>query len=32
MKLSALLAAHWPAAKASFARLDSDIALDFLER
>ena len=32
MKLRALLAAHWPGAKAIFARLDSDIALDFLER
>ena len=32
MKLSALLEAHWPGAKAIFARLDSDIALDFLER
>jgi transposase len=32
MKLSALLAAHSPGAKAIFARLDSDIALDILER
>jgi len=32
MKLSALLEAHWPGARAIFARLDSDIALDFLER
>ena len=31
-QLSALLEAHWPGAKAIFARLDSDIALDFLER
>jgi hypothetical protein len=31
-QLSALLAVHWPGAKAIFARLDSDIALDFLER
>jgi transposase len=31
-QLSALLDAHWPGAKAIFARLDSDIALDFLER
>jgi transposase len=31
-QLSALLAAHWPGAKVIFARLDSDIALDFLER
>jgi hypothetical protein len=32
MKLSALLAAHWPGAKALVARLDSDIALEVLER
>jgi transposase len=31
-QLSALLEAHWPGGKAIFARLDSDIALDFLER
>jgi transposase len=31
-QLTALLAAHWPGAAALFARLDSDIALDFLER
>jgi transposase len=31
-QLSALLEAHWPGAKTIFARLDSDIALDFLER
>ena len=32
MKLGALLDAHWPGAKAIFARLDSPIALAFLER
>jgi transposase len=31
-QLAALLAEHWPGAAALFARLDSDIALDFLER
>lgn len=31
-QLRALLDAHWPGAKAVFSRLDSDIALDFLER
>jgi transposase len=31
-QLAALLEAHWPGAKAIFARLDSPIALDFLER
>src|SRR5919108_1476534 len=31
-QLGALLDAHWPGAKAIFARLDSPIALDFLER
>jgi transposase len=31
-QLDALLAAHWPGARAVFARLDSDIALDFLDR
>jgi transposase len=31
-QLAAFLDAHWPGAKAVFARLDSDIALDFLER
>jgi transposase len=31
-QLAALLGAHWPGAAAVFARLDSDIALDFLER
>jgi hypothetical protein len=31
-QLSALLEAHWLGAKAIFARLDSDIALEFLER
>jgi transposase len=31
-QLAALLGAHWPGAAAIFARLDSDIALDFLER
>lgn len=31
-QLTALLAAHWPGAAGVFARLDSDIALDFLER
>jgi hypothetical protein len=31
-QLAALLDAHWPGAKAVFARLDSDIALDFPER
>jgi hypothetical protein len=31
-QLGALLAAHWPGAKAIFARLDSRIALAFLER
>jgi transposase len=31
-QLAALLGAHWPGATAVFARLDSDIALDFLER
>jgi hypothetical protein len=29
-QLAALLDRHWPGAKAIFARLDSDIALDFL--
>jgi transposase len=31
-QLGALLDGHWPGAKAIFARLDSPIALDFLER
>ena len=31
-QLAALLGAHWPGAKAVFARLDSEIALDFLDR
>jgi transposase len=31
-QLSALLDQHWPGAKAIFARLDSQIALDFLNR
>ena len=31
-QLAALLEQHWPGAKAIFARLDSQIALDFLER
>jgi transposase len=31
-QLGALLDTHWPGAKAVFARLDSDIALDFLDR
>jgi transposase len=31
-RLAALLEAHWPGAGAIFARLDSEIALDFLER
>jgi transposase len=31
-QLAALLAAHWPGAAAIFARLDSEIALAFLER
>ncbi len=31
-QLAALLEVHWPGAKALFARLDSDIALNFLER
>jgi transposase len=31
-QLAALLDAHWPGAAALFARLDSEIALDFLER
>ncbi len=31
-QLDALLAVHWPGAGAVFARLDSDIALDFLDR
>lgn len=31
-QLAALLEAHWPGARAIFARLDSEIALDFLER
>jgi len=31
-RLAALLEAHWPGAKAIFARLDSEIALDFLDR
>jgi hypothetical protein len=31
-QLAALLDQHWPGAKAVFARLDSPIALDFLER
>jgi transposase len=31
-QLAALLGDHWPGAGALFARLDSDIALDFLER
>lgn len=31
-QLGALLDTHWPGAKAIFARMDSDIALDFLER
>lgn len=31
-QLGALLDAHWPGAKAIFARLDSPIALEFLER
>lgn len=31
-QLNALLAAHWPGARAVFARLDSDIALNFLDR
>lgn len=31
-QLGALLDGHWPGAKAIFARLDSHIALDFLER
>lgn len=31
-QLAALLGGHWPGAAALFARLDSDIALDFLER
>ena len=31
-QLDALLATHWPGARAVFARLDSDIALDFLDR
>jgi transposase len=31
-QLAALLDEHWPGAKAIFARLDSQIALDFLER
>jgi len=31
-QLAALLAQHWPGAAAIFARLDSEIALDFLER
>jgi transposase len=31
-QLAALLEQHWPGAKAIFARLDSQIALDFLDR
>jgi Transposase. len=31
-QLAALLDAHWPGAAAIFARLDSEIALDFIER
>lgn len=31
-QLDALLTAHWPGARVVFARLDSDIALDFLDR
>ena len=31
-QLAALLGAHWPGAAAIFGRLDSEIALDFLER
>lgn len=31
-QLDALLAVHWPGARGVFARLDSDIALDFLDR
>jgi hypothetical protein len=31
-QLNALLDGHWPGAKAIFARLDSQIALDFLDR
>lgn len=31
-QLTALLAQHWPGAAAIFARLDSEIALDFLQR
>ncbi|WP_031488163.1 IS110 family transposase [Streptomyces bicolor] len=31
-QLAALLDAHWPGGKAVFASLDSDIALDFLDR
>src|SRR5436190_17678890 len=31
-QLAALLETHWPGGKAIFARLDSTIALDFLER
>lgn len=31
-QLAALLEAHWPGAAAIFARLDSEIALDFLDR
>lgn len=31
-QLAALLGQHWPGAAAIFARLDSEIALDFLER
>ena len=31
-QLASMLAAHWPGAAAVFFRLDSDIALDFLER
>lgn len=31
-QLAALLGAHWPGAASVFARLDSDIALDFLDR
>jgi transposase len=31
-QLAALLDAHWPGAAAIFARLDSEIALDFLDR
>jgi transposase len=31
-QLAALLAQHWPGAAAIFGRLDSEIALDFLER